>query len=191
MAQKKGGAASAAPKGNASSAQSVADDEAPPGLLRKITPRHVMETDVIKVLRGNYEELKAKNPKAEFLDVAPVWLFKVFGVANGTKSGNTTYGDWTALTGTFEAVREHDGKRFVSGVCFLPNPAGEMLIGALKAQQETDKDSSIRFALAVSVKPVEKRDGSDGYEFSAHPIVAPTGADPLADLRAKALSFDG
>lgn len=109
-------------------------------------------------------------------------------MANGTKTGNTQYGEWEALTGVFEAVRASDGRRFQSGVCFMPGAAGIMLIGGLKAAQEANEDASVRFGICVGIKASEK---PMGYEYTTKNIVKLEQADLLADLRSLALGYDG
>lgn len=171
MATKKKGGATAPAQANAS-----VSNDAPASLLRKISPRTVIA-----------EKIGTLAPK----EGAPaVDLLKVFGVATGTKTGETQYGEWTALTGMFEAVRVSDGARFQGGACFLPGAAGEMLIGALRASKEKDPDASVHFAVMIGVKGITKRDGTAGYEFTTREIVKVQQADALADLRAKALEYD-
>ncbi len=172
MATKKKGGASAS-----SAADNSASNDAPASLLRKISPRTVIA-----------EKIGSLAPKE---GEAPIDLLKVFGVATGTKTGETQYGDWTALTGMFEAVRVSDGARFQGGTCFLPGAAGEMLIGALQAAKVKDPDASVHFAVMIGVKGITKRDGTAGYEFTTREIVKVQQADALADLRAKALDYDG
>lgn len=142
-------------------------------VISKIAPR--------KVLEANPKTLAPKSGEK------PVDLFTVFGIANGTKHGETQYGDWQALTGVFEAVRASDGKRFQSGTCFLPGAVGTMLIGGLKAAQESNPDASVSFAILVGIKFSEV---AIGYEFTTKNIVKLEQADPLADLRDKALMLE-
>jgi len=146
-------------------------------LLKKITPVTVLDEKVAKLTP------KEGEPAAE--------LYTVFGIANGTKSGHTQFGDWTALTGMFEAVRKSDGERFQSAVCFVPGAAGDILIGGLKANREKDPEASIHFAITVAVKYMERRDGTAGYEYVTNEVVKVAQADVLADLRGKAIGFDG
>lgn len=152
----------------------VEPDEVGAEVLSKIAPRKVLEDNPKKFV-------PAEGKPA-------VDLFTVFGIANGTKTGNTQYGDWEALTGVFEAVRTSDGRRFQSGVCFMPGAAGQMLVGGLKAAQSADKDASVRFAIVVGIKRSEV---PIGYEFTSRQVVKLEQADPLADLRAKALGYEG
>jgi hypothetical protein len=170
MADKKGAKA----QGKDSAANTPKDGTA--DLLKKITPVTVMGEKIAKLAPGKGD--------------AAVELFTVFGIGNGTKKGDTQYGTWEALTGVFEAVRAADGARFQSAVCFLPGAAGEILLGGLKAAKEKDPDASVQFAIVVSVRFLERRDGTAGYEFLTREMVKPQQADLLADLRAKAIGQD-
>ena len=174
MASKKGGEK---PQSGALSENGGKADKGPKP-VKKITPATVLTEKVAK--------LAPKNADADDVE-----LFTIFGVGNGTKSGHTTYGDWTALTGIFEAVRKADGARFKSSTCFVPGAAGEMLVSGLRVAREKDPEASIHFAIKISARYLERRDGTDGYEYIAEEIVDIEKGDPLADLRAKALAYDG
>lgn len=164
-----------AKKAAATAANSDVDSagDQPVQFLNKIRPKDVMEANIKKLAPAEGE------PQKE--------LFTVFGVASGLKHGDSTYGAWEALTGIFEARRASDGQRFQSGVCFLPGATGEMLIGGLKAAKEADPDASVHFGIIVGIKFSEV---AIGYEFTTKNVVKVAQADPLSDLRAKALGYD-
>lgn len=146
--------------------------------LKKITGKDVMGDKIAKFVPKRGEKA--------------VPLFVVYGIANGTKSGETNLGPWTALTGVFEAHRISDGERFTSAVCFLPGAASDMAIATLRANKEKDADSSISFGVEVSVKYMERKDGTDGFEYVTRDTVKAQQADLLQELRGKALiGFDG
>ena len=50
-------------------------------------------------------------------------LWAVMGMAVGTKEGESDYGNYTALEGTFEATNCKTGEVFRSATCFLPDVA--------------------------------------------------------------------
>lgn len=131
-------------------------------LVRKITN---------KVLYGE----KPKAPEKEMS------LATVFGIARGVKSGESNNGPWMALTGSFEA-HTYDGRRLQSPVCFLPDP----LNSALAEQLASDDVESVQFATEVLIVP---SDVPIGYEYRTKMQVEPSGADPLADLRNRALNL--
>lgn len=107
-------------------------------------------------------------------------LFQCYGVAQGLRTGNTTYGPWLAFTGNFEAVRSKDGRKFFGTQIFLPEPAQSMMAGHLKVAQEEDKTATIAFAFEIGIKP---NDTPVGYEYTIKPLIKPSGNDPLAALR--------
>jgi len=129
------------------------------GILRKITTA----TIVGKIDRP------AKGDK-----VKP--LYRVYGMATGVKTGSTQFGDWTGLTGQFEAVNLETGEISVSPVCILPEPMNSLLFSRVQAGE------SVQFAYEIGVEHSEK--GSTGYAYTTKPIVKETQNDPLAELRA-------
>lgn len=107
----------------------------------------------------------------------PVWLYKVFGVANGTKEGESNYGHWIAFTGTFKAIR-NDGESFRSGQCFLPATATNLVLPSLK----NEGTNAVEFAFNVGVK---KADNQIGYEYIVEPILNVSDNDPIMLLEQK------
>jgi len=106
-------------------------------------------------------------------------LGTVMGITRGIKTGESGNGPWTALTGAFEA-HTHDGRILQSPVLFLPDPMNSMI-----AEQIANPDTeSLQFA--VRVKMVAS-DVPIGYEYRCETLVETDAADPLADLRSKAL----
>ena len=112
----------------------------------------------------------------------PVALMRTIGIANGYKTGKSTYGDWTAFKGSFECERLSDGKTFVGSSLFLPPSVTEMIYTAL--QSNIDKESgemqAVEFAFEIGVKPAKN---PIGYEYTVKSLVKAAGADPLAALR--------
>lgn len=101
--------------------------------------------------------------------------YTIFGVANGVKTGNSTFGEWIAFTGTMEAVNHVTGESFASGQCFVPEPLQSMMVAELK------KADSLEFAFSVSVK--RRDDLERKYEYIVTPITETRQADPLEHLR--------
>lgn len=135
-------------------------------MLKKIAPRLVME-----------EEIKAPKQATD--------LYTVIGVATGIKTGTTNYGPWVGLMGNFEVIRTKDGKKFLSGTAFLPEPFNGMIASAVLAGLRPDENGevnppAIRFVIVVTIKP---SNAAIGYEYVAKPLVEVSQADQLADLR--------
>ena len=127
-------------------------------LLKKITSKSVM---------GG----KVEKPD-EHID-----LYTVYGIATGVRTGESTFGPWNSLTGSFEAVRVGDGEVFASSQCFLPEPMNGIIAGQL-GQDESPQ--GIQFAVMVGVKPA---DTATGYEYTTSPLMKPSENDALSSMR--------
>lgn len=103
-------------------------------------------------------------------------LYTVYGVATGTRTGETDKGPWVSFTGSFEAVRLSDNAKFVSPQVFLPEPMQGMLLSTL------DGDASVEFAVVIGNKP---SDSPVGYEYTVRPLVKPQENDAVAQLRSQ------
>lgn len=122
-------------------------------------------------------------------DVVP--LYRVFGSANGLRTGTSDNGAFVALKGRFEAVSlipdqetgEVSGATFVAPECFLPEPTHSILVGELLAEKDGKKVvESLDFAFEVGVKASKN---PIGYEYVCMPLMDHAGSDPLAALRSK------
>lgn len=109
-----------------------------------------------------------------------VKLYNVVGVATGTKSGESTFGPWEALTGNFQATRESDGQTFVGGNLFLPSAAHNMVSGQLTGEV----GEQVEFAMQVSA--VYDESAQCKYRFEIEPLLEPSNDSPLAKLAEKA-----
>lgn len=106
-------------------------------------------------------------------------LFRVVGVAVGTKSGETDKGIWLALRGQFEAHNMETGEVVASGTCFLPDAATDMIA----AQLSVEGCQSVQFAFDVLVKSDET--AITGYVYEAKPLLEPSETDPISALRSQ------
>lgn len=105
-------------------------------------------------------------------------LMQVYGIATGTKTGESNYGPWHALTGQFRAVHLESGELYQSGVCFLPK-MGTDLIVPLMAKDGTE---GLEFALNIGIVPA---DNAFGYEYYVEPVLEAKENDPLEALGKK------
>lgn len=103
-------------------------------------------------------------------------LFAVYGVATGTKTGSSNFGDWLAFIGDFEGVDIATGEVSRSPVCFLPEPAQGMLEAAL-----LKNENGVEFSFIIGVKP--NKTSTTGYEYTVKPVVASKQNDALEKLR--------
>lgn len=170
------------------------DLEAGPEIVRKLTPGEVVGDKLKKLVMEGTVKL-------------PCDLFTLIGKASNLRDGESTFGPWTALLGEFEAMRTFDGsnKRVVSSQCFIPGPAGDLLIAAVRkfVQEEipvtpeqfkkTGKTYKVtgeivEMALIIGAK-VSDREGGAPYEFTVKPIVPVQRVDSLGALRDRMLKM--
>lgn len=110
-------------------------------------------------------------------------LYKIFGIANGWKPGEGTYGSYVAFKGEFHAINLDTGEEFRSATCFLPDDITPMLQNAL----DNAKGQTVKFGLQISARQNER--SSVGYEYAATPIVSVVENDAMAELR-KTMGLD-
>jgi hypothetical protein len=96
-------------------------------------------------------------------------LCRIAGTANGTEQGESTYGVWHALTGTFAATNYETGEIFTGKAAFVPGAMGEALISALEDALKEDVSSTIKFSVDVSVV-VSARDANK-HEYIVRPVI--------------------
>ncbi len=107
-------------------------------------------------------------------------LFTVIGIANGVKTGQSTYGEWVALTGQFEGQNLESGEAFMAPQAFLPEPINGLIAAKVRTPDENGQPVSVRFAVEVGIKPSKS---TLGYEYTVRELIDASENDPLADLR--------
>lgn len=109
-------------------------------------------------------------------------IMRVIGRAVGVKEGMSSYGDWKALQGQFQAVNAATGEVFEAATLFLPDVAMTPLLVALSAPESR----GVEFALALSVKYVKNgKPGGVPYEYTWEPLLPPDASDPIARITAR------
>jgi len=140
------------------------------------TKNHLSRTGVIEmamIKKISIAKLGAKPSKVE-----PTELIRVWGIATGTVTGESQFGEWVALVGSFKAVNLSDGEVFTSSKCFLPSVASDYLVQYLK-----NGESSIEFALQIDSVPSET---AIGYEYVVKPLLEVDEPKALTELEARA-----
>lgn len=107
-----------------------------------------------------------------------VWKMEVFGVATGIKRGETAMGPWYAFTGTFQAVNMDNGKIYRSGILFLPEVAGGLML-----PQINDQNRAVEFGFRIGVKADDE--SAVGYIYVAEPLMPVSENDPIELLSRK------
>lgn len=127
----------------------------------------------VKTVYGKINREKLYQP-----GVTKVPVMRVGGTVTGLKSGNSDYGEFTKLTGTFQAVNAETGEVFVSGVAILPAVANDLVRGMVVPNQ------AVSFLLDITAD----RDDSSGtgYTYSAASPIEPSADNALMALFASA-----
>ena len=107
------------------------------------------------------------------------YLMEVFGVASGVKTGDKDGRPWYGFIGTFQGVNLASGQIYRSGVLFLPDVAGNLMLGQLK----DEKNRAIEFAFRIGVKRDEST--ATGYTYVADPLLPVNENDPVEMLAVK------
>jgi hypothetical protein len=139
-------------------------------ILRKIT---------IKTC-GNFTIARIKEvmEAAKLADGQSVPLLKIVGESTGAKTGQTTHGMFTRLSGSFVGTDMTTGALYQSGQCILPEFIGAQL-GAALSQGE-----SVRFAFQIEAR--RKDNAITGYEFAVKPLIESKPANAMQELMALA-----
>ncbi len=118
-------------------------------------------------------------------DGTMIKLYTVYGKARNVRAGTGQYGEFHALKGMFQAIREHDKQEYIAAECFLPEPMHDHIVSRYVSAAEAKEDPPlVEFAFEIYL---QKSSVPIGYEYVTVPIVQPAATDDLADLRAKAL----
>lgn len=158
-------------------------------IVKKLSMRHLVGN--VKAFIPTKEVEEKRGDKVVVKDVPAigetVWIAQVVGIARGTKSGVSNYGDWTALMGEFIAVPlvgDKAGQRFRTGQMFLPDVVMNMVSSALGGNTGVD----FAFKIGIVAADTEGENPSaTGYEYTADFLIAPETSDPLQALADKAL----
>jgi hypothetical protein len=96
-------------------------------------------------------------------------ICRLAGIAVGTDSGSSAYGDWICLVGQCAATNYETGEIFVGKSVFVPGAMGEALVDALITAQKEDAAATLKFSMDISVK-VSPRDANK-YEYIVRPVM--------------------
>lgn len=109
----------------------------------------------------------------------PVKVMTAYGMAVGTKSGSSTYGEWTALVGQFKAVHPETGEVSEASQLFLPDVALIPIQVALAA----NNSQAVSFAINVfAQRSKNNKPGGSPYEYTFEPLLPPAEDDPVKRL---------
>jgi hypothetical protein len=171
--------------------KSAAEPAAAPKLSKAVFVKKIVAKALIERKELRYARfVKGGEDSTDEVDYPPRALYRVFGSASGTFSGESQYGPWTGFDGAFEAIRFKDHAHFRSNKCFLQEPAEGLLIEALRQAKLQDSSASLRFGFDIGVKVSQRwldTDEGNSYEYTVESIFETEEADPLAQLRGAAV----
>lgn len=98
-------------------------------------------------------------------------LMRIVGLATGSKAGNSTFGEFIAFTGQFQATNILTGEIYRAGKIFFPK-----MIEDLLATQVAATENGVEFAFDIGVKP---SGNAHGYEYTVTTLMAIAENDPL------------
>lgn len=132
-----------------------------------------MSHEIVKKLSAASIGVDLKHAKE-----APQEAYTIIGHATGIETGiHATNGEWTKLTGNFEATNAKTGVVYVSANAFLP-----AVVNDLVAAQIRD-GGHVKFAFKIGTKPNAT---PIGYEYTVSPLIAPEPVDVIEEIRALA-----
>lgn len=118
-------------------------------------------------------------------------LMRVYGQVEGTDTGVSQFGPWTAFIGNFKGVRLEDGEVFRSKKLLVPELAEMALTDGLENSEE---GAILEFALEIGIRRTIRKNAQDvevgaGYEYTMKPLIEIDEAvDPLSALESKVLA---
>lgn len=111
-------------------------------------------------------------------DGGKLTIMRVFGSANGIKTGISDFGEWRALTGQFRATNIQTGEVFDSAVCFIPDVALDLVCAQLEGGAK-----AVDFAFDISA--VLDETVAVGYSYQASPLIQAEEESPISRLESK------
>lgn len=123
------------------------------------------------------KKLLAANEKG--LDLP---CMRVMGCAVSSKTGESAYGNWTCLMGTFEAIDASTGEEHKAAQCYLPDIA---LLPILLSLNQPDC-RGVEFVMDISARYInDAKPGGSVYEYIFDHVLPPDENDPISRLHAK------
>ena len=154
-------------------------------VISKITVRDVGgNPDMVKTMTEPADPAQRRWP-----------LMRVYGVARGikeVKSQNRTTGAveiYEAIQGDFRAVNMKDGRRFGSGLLYLPAGIHDLILAPLKQAKDANATAELEFGLDVYSRPTSS---PAGYGYVAVMLGEdPSVKDAMSLLEAKLAQTKG
>jgi hypothetical protein len=166
-------------------------------ILNKIVAKDIVPKSALtyrKQVRKDANGHALKNADGtelmEVVNPEPRLLYRIFGTVRDVQHGDSTYGQWTAFVGGFEAIRLSDRARFQAPKAFLQGASEGLLLDAFKALVAKDPAASLSFAFDIGVKASDRwisEDKGNSYEYTVKTVFNTNKHDPLKELREAAM----
>lgn len=140
-------------------------------LIKKLSSKSIMGK-VMKIAMVTFyleNDIEKPNPDAP----TQIPMYKLYGICNGIKTGESDNGEWVSFEGDFKAVRDDNQEEFRAPRAFISDPAASMMRTAL------EENDSIELAFEVAIIPATN---AYGYEYRTNPIFEVAESQPLLDL---------
>jgi len=112
----------------------------------------------------------------------PMPIMRVIGNAIGHKTGTSQYGDWTALSGMFEATNLETGEAHQSSQLFLPDVA----LTPIMVQLAQPGVRGVEFVIDITVRHnAQAKPGGSAYEYGFDTVLKASESDPISRLKAQ------
>lgn len=110
----------------------------------------------------------------------PLRIMRVIGNAIGHKTGTSQYGEWTALSGMFEATNMETGESHQSSQLFLPDVA----LTPIMVQLAQPGVRGVEFVIDITVRHnPDARPGGSAYEYGFDTVLKASESDPISRLK--------
>ncbi len=112
------------------------------------------------ILKLVLDDPKSEHHLARVVGVATAP--KPYKIKEGDRAGETAYG----LMGQFEGTNSHTGETINSAVCFLPEYAADMVLGALASS-----DDVMSVKIAFDIYAIYSEKSATSYEFGVRDLL--------------------
>jgi hypothetical protein len=106
----------------------------------------------------------------------PKQLMRIVGVITDLDGGESTYGSYVKLLGTFQAEDLETGLVYRSGAAILPPLANDLVVGLY---QSLEPGAVLEIAFDIGTVPA---DTPTGYQYTVTPLIQEEDGDRLAEL---------
>lgn len=142
-------------------------------IAKKLTVKEFGNLNVARLLAHTLESDKTG---------AVFFVGRIYGSVRAQEVVDTPHGTAIKFKGEFRGVG-FDGEEVFSAVCYLPDPADQLLSGILSEVQGGDAaiKQNVEFAFDFFTAPDK---GATGYKYVCKPLLDAAPSDPVAKLAA-------